>query len=65
MAAAGNYQHCQESMDDTFYLTNVVPQNMNNNERSVKQPMRMCMLIVTRLDIVCRITGIYIYNAWA
>ncbi len=33
MAAAGNYKHCQKSMNDTFYLTNVVPQNMDNNER--------------------------------
>ena len=35
MAAAGNYKHCQKSMDDTFYLTNIVPQNMDNNERYV------------------------------
>lgn len=33
MAAAGNYRHSQESMDDTFYLTNIVPQNFQNNEK--------------------------------
>ena len=26
MAPAGNNKHCQESMRDTFLLTNVVPQ---------------------------------------
>ncbi len=31
MAPAGNYKHCQNSMNDTFYLTNIVPQNMDNN----------------------------------
>ena len=31
MAPAGNYKHCQKSMDDTFYLTNIVPQDFDNN----------------------------------
>eukprot|EP00092_Neocalanus_flemingeri_P035370 GFUD01038483.1.p1 GENE.GFUD01038483.1~~GFUD01038483.1.p1 ORF type:complete len:414 (+),score=155.40 GFUD01038483.1:69-1310(+) len=31
MAPAGNNKHCQESMRDTFYLTNVVPQDIDNN----------------------------------
>jgi len=31
MAPAGNNKHCQDSMKDTFYLTNVVPQDMDNN----------------------------------
>ena len=31
MAPAGNYKHSQESMDDTFYLTNIVPQDIDNN----------------------------------
>ncbi len=31
MAPAGNYKHCQNSMDDTFLLTNIVPQNLDNN----------------------------------
>ncbi len=26
MAPAGNNKHCQEAMDDTFLLSNVVPQ---------------------------------------
>jgi len=31
MAPAGNNKHCQDSMRDTFYLTNVVPQDIDNN----------------------------------
>ena len=27
----GFYQHCQKSMDDTFLLSNVVPQDVDNN----------------------------------
>lgn len=32
MAPAGNMQINQEAMDQSFYLTNIVPQNPNNNE---------------------------------
>jgi len=31
MAPAGDNKHCQDSMNDTFYLTNIVPQDMDNN----------------------------------
>jgi nuclease EXOG len=31
MAPAGDNKHCQHSMNDTFYLTNIVPQDMDNN----------------------------------
>ena len=31
MAPAGNCKHSQDAMDDTFYLTNVVPQDFDNN----------------------------------
>jgi len=31
MAPAGDNKHCQDSMRDTFYLTNVVPQDLDNN----------------------------------
>ncbi|XP_019849030.1 PREDICTED: nuclease EXOG, mitochondrial-like [Amphimedon queenslandica] len=31
MAAAGNYKHDQKCMDDTFYLTNILPQDLDNN----------------------------------
>ena len=31
MAPAGNNKHCQQSMKDTFYLTNIVPQDLDNN----------------------------------
>ena len=28
---AGNKKYSQEAMDDTFYLTNIVPQDLDNN----------------------------------
>lgn len=31
MAPAGDNKHCQESMKDTFLLTNIVPQDLDNN----------------------------------
>jgi len=31
MAPAGNNKHCQDSMNETFYYTNVVPQDLDNN----------------------------------
>ena len=31
MAAAGNYKHSSESMSDTFFLTNILPQDYKNN----------------------------------
>lgn len=31
MAPAGNYKSCQKSMNDTFYLTNILPQDFDNN----------------------------------
>jgi len=31
MAAAANHAHNQEEMNETFYLSNVVPQVLNNN----------------------------------
>ena len=31
MAPAGNYKHSQQAMDDTFFLTNIVPQDIKNN----------------------------------
>ena len=31
MAPAGNYKSCQKSMDDTFLLTNILPQDVDNN----------------------------------
>jgi len=43
MAPAGNNKHCQASMNDTFYLTNVVPQDMDNNGN-----------YWNRLEIYCR-----------
>ncbi|XP_043576534.1 endonuclease G, mitochondrial [Chiloscyllium plagiosum] len=32
LAAAANHRHSQKCMDDTFYLSNVVPQNPNLNQ---------------------------------
>lgn len=31
MAPAADCKHSQEAMDDTFYLTNIVPQDLANN----------------------------------
>lgn len=31
MTPAGDCKHCQGAMDDTFYLTNIVPQDFDNN----------------------------------
>ena len=31
MAAAANHAHDQQEMNETFYLSNVVPQVLNNN----------------------------------
>lgn len=33
MAAAGNYKHDQDCMDETFYLTNILPQDLENNSK--------------------------------
>jgi len=43
MAPAGNNKHCQDSMNQTFLLTNVVPQDMDNNGN-----------YWNRLEIYCR-----------
>jgi len=43
MAAAGNNKHCRESMKQTFFLTNVVPQDIDNNGN-----------YWNRLEIFCR-----------
>lgn len=31
MTPAGDCKHCQDAMDDTHYLTNIVPQDFKNN----------------------------------
>ena len=31
MAAAANHAHDQQEMDETFYLSNIVPQVLSNN----------------------------------
>lgn len=31
MAPAGDFKYSQEAMDDSFYLTNIVPQDIDNN----------------------------------
>ena len=31
MTPAGDCKHSQEAMDDSHYLTNIVPQDLNNN----------------------------------
>lgn len=43
MAPAGDCKDSQEAMDDTFYLTNIVPQDMTNNS-GYMQAVVMLML---------------------
>ena len=31
MTPAADCRHCQEAMDESHYLTNIVPQDFNNN----------------------------------
>jgi len=49
MAPAGNNKHCQEAMNQTFFLTNIVPQDLDNNGN-----------YWNRLEIYCReLTKLY------
>jgi len=49
MAPAGNNKHCQQAMNQTFFLTNIVPQDLDNNGN-----------YWNRLEIYCRdLTKLY------
>ena len=43
MTPAGDCKHCQGAMDDTFYLTNIVPQDFDNNSGYVSV-LDICIL---------------------
>lgn len=53
MAPAGNNKHCQESMKQTFLLTNVVPQDIDNNGN-----------YWNRLEIYCRKLASQYQDIW-
>ncbi|XP_078406302.1 endonuclease G, mitochondrial [Cetorhinus maximus] len=42
LAAAANHRHSQKCMDDTFYLSNVVPQNPNLNQNTWNNLEKYC-----------------------
>ncbi|XP_078082331.1 endonuclease G, mitochondrial [Mustelus asterias] len=42
LAAAANHRHSQRSMEDTFYLSNVVPQNPNLNQNVWNKLEKYC-----------------------
>ncbi|XP_067826063.1 endonuclease G, mitochondrial [Heptranchias perlo] len=42
LAAAANHRHSQKCMDDTFYLSNVVPQNPNLNQNAWNNLEKYC-----------------------
>ncbi|XP_067868202.1 endonuclease G, mitochondrial isoform X2 [Heterodontus francisci] len=42
LAAAANHRHSQNCMDDTFYLSNVVPQNPNLNQNAWNNLEKYC-----------------------
>lgn len=55
MVPAGDNKHSQKAMDDTFYLTNVAPQDMCNNESFWNRLERYCRHLATEkydLEIV-------------
>eukprot|EP00731_Ephydatia_muelleri_P031698 Em0023g205a len=57
MAPAGNYKHSQESMNDTFYLTNILPQDIDNNAGYWNRFENFCRDLALRYDEVSIISG--------
>jgi len=57
MAPAGNNKHCPESMRQTFYLTNVVPQDIDNNGNYWNRLEIYCRGLVKRFKDVWIISG--------
>ena len=43
MAAATNHAHDQQEMDETFYLSNIVPQEKTNNAGCVCVRVHACV----------------------
>jgi DNA/RNA endonuclease G (NUC1) len=46
MVPAGDHKHSQKAMEETFFLTNVVPQNMSNNANIWYRLERYCRHLV-------------------
>ena len=57
MAPAGNNKHCQQSMKDTFYLTNIVPQDLDNNGGYWNRLEIWCRELTKTYDDVWVISG--------
>ncbi|XP_061167169.1 nuclease EXOG, mitochondrial-like [Saccostrea echinata] len=57
MAPAGNNKHDQRGMDDTFYLSNIVPQNMDNNAGFWNRFEMYCRHLTKQFDSVQIISG--------
>lgn len=57
MAPAGNYKHSQENMNDTFYLTNIVPQDFDNNSGYWNRLEYFCRGLALIYDEVSIISG--------
>ncbi|XP_062577938.1 nuclease EXOG, mitochondrial-like [Saccostrea cucullata] len=57
MAPAGNNKHDQRAMDDTFYLSNIVPQDMDNNSGFWNRFEMYCRHLTKRFDSVQIFSG--------
>ncbi|XP_067377830.1 endonuclease G, mitochondrial [Channa argus] len=57
LAAAANHKWSQKAMDDTFYLSNVAPQNPNLNQNTWNNLEKMCRSLTKRYLNVYVCTG--------
>nr|XP_022304723.1 nuclease EXOG, mitochondrial-like [Crassostrea virginica] len=57
MAPAGNNKFDQRAMDETFYLTNIVPQDMDNNAGFWNRLESYCRDLTQRFDSVQILSG--------
>ncbi|XP_048753767.2 nuclease EXOG, mitochondrial-like [Ostrea edulis] len=57
MAPAGNNKHDQRAMDDTFYLSNIVPQDIKNNAGFWNRFEMYCRELTKKFDGVQIISG--------
>ncbi|XP_062505550.1 nuclease EXOG, mitochondrial-like [Corticium candelabrum] len=57
MVPAGDNKHSQEAMNDTFYLTNIVPQDIDNNAYFWCKLERYCRSLARRYNFVEIVSG--------
>ncbi|XP_029366977.1 endonuclease G, mitochondrial [Echeneis naucrates] len=57
LAAAANHKSSQKAMDDTFYLSNVVPQNPHMNQNTWNNLEKLCRSLTKRYLHVYVCTG--------